>query len=144
MKHGSMDFISGTPIDINTYFNNAIDIHHLFPRAWCETNKLPREKWNSVVNKAPLAAGTNRYISGDAPSLYLSRIQKNKGLSSTELDKFLLSHSIPVAALRGDDFDGFIRLRASALLDLIESATGKTVSGRDSDETKKAYGGALM
>ncbi len=144
MKHGSMDFISGTPIDINTYFNNAIDIHHLFPRAWCETNKLPREKWNSVVNKAPLSARTNRYISGDAPSIYLSRIQKNTGLSGTELDKFLLSHSIPVAALRGDDFDGFIRLRASALLDLIEVATGKTVSGRDSDETKKAYGGALM
>lgn len=143
MKHGSRDFISGTPIDINTYFNNAIDIHHLFPRVWCEANKLPREKWNSVVNKAPLAAGTNRFISGDAPSIYLSRIQKNKGLSETDLDNFLLSHAIPVPEVRADDFDSFIRLRASALLDLIESATGKAVSGRDSDETKKAFGGVL-
>lgn len=81
MKHGSQDFISGTPIDLNTYFHNAIDIHHLFPRAWCEANKLPRDKWNSVVNKAPLAAGTNRYISGDAPSSYLARIEKNKVIS---------------------------------------------------------------
>ena len=118
MKHGSMDFISGTPIDINTYFNNAIDIHHIFPRAWCETKKHPREKWNSVVNKAPLAAGTNRFI--------------------------LLSHAIPVAELRKDLFDSFIRLRASALLDLIKDATGKAVSGRDSDETIKAFGGDLM
>jgi hypothetical protein len=143
MQHGSRDFISGTPIDLNTYFNNAIDIHHVFPRTWCETNKLPREKWNSVVNKAPLAAGTNRFISGDAPSLYLSRIQKNKQVSAEVLDDFLVSHVIPVTELRADDFDGFIRRRASALLGLIEDATGKAVAGRDSEETSKAFGGML-
>ncbi len=143
MKHGSRDFVSGTPIDLNTYFNNAIDIHHIFPRAWCETSRLPREKWNSVVNKAPLAAGTNRFISGDAPSLYLSRIQNNKQVSGENLDEFLVSHAIPVAELRADDFDSFIRRRASALLGLIEGATGKAVSGRESEETAKAFGGAL-
>lgn len=143
MKHGSRDFISGTPIDINTYFNNAIDIHHIFPRTWCETKKLPREKWNSVINKAPLASSTNRFISGDAPSQYLNRIQKNKQVGSGQLDEFLVSHLIPVAELRVDDFDGFIRLRASALLEMIEDATGKAVSGRESEETIKAFGGAL-
>lgn len=144
MKHGGRDFVSGTPIDLNTYFNNAIDIHHIFPRAWCESSKLPREKWNSVVNKAPLAASTNRFISGDAPSLYLSRIQKNKLVSSDTLDEFLVSHAIPVPELRTDDFDGFIRCRASSLLQLIEGATGKAVSGRESEETAKAFGGPLM
>lgn len=143
MKHGSRDFISGTPIDLNTYFNNAVDIHHIFPRTWCETNKLPREKWNSVVNKAPLAAATNRFISGDAPSIYLSRIERNKQVSGADLDQFLVSHLIPVAELRADNFDGFIRLRASALLDLIERATGKAVPGRDSEETAKAFGGTV-
>ena len=144
MKNGSKDFISGTPIDLNTYFNNAIDIHHIFPRSWCESNKLPKEKWNSVVNKAPLAAGTNKFISGDAPSVYLARIQKNKQVSNQSLDEFLLSHVIPVAELRADDFDAFIRCRASALLGLIETATGKKVSGRDSEDTVKAFGGALL
>ena len=143
MKHGGRDFVSGTPIDLNTYFNNAIDIHHIFPRAWCEKQKLPKEKWNSVINKAPLAAGTNRFISGDAPSVYLGRIQKAKQVSPTSLDEFLASHVIPVAALRADDFDAFIRLRAGALLALIEAATGKTVSGRDSEDTVKAFGAAL-
>ncbi len=143
MKYGSKDFVSGTPIDLNTYFNNAIDIHHIFPRVWCENNKLPKEKWNSVVNKAPLAASTNRFISGDAPSIYLPRIQKSKQVPSTDLDVFLLSHVIPVAELRSDDFDGFIRRRASSLLGLIEAATGKAVSGRDSEETSKAFGGVL-
>jgi hypothetical protein len=144
MKHGSRDFINGTPIDLNTYFNNAIDIHHIFPRVWCEAKKLPREKWNSVVNKAPLAAGTNRFISGDAPSHYLARIEKNKQVSGTDLNAFLASHAIPVAKLRGDDFGEFIRQRAMALLGLIETATGKAVSGRDSEETVKAFGGPLL
>lgn len=143
MKHGGRDFVSGTPIDLNTYFNNAIDIHHIFPRAWCEKQKLPREKWNSVVNKAPLAAGTNRFISGDAPSLYLARIQKAKAVPADSLDEFLASHVIPIAQLRADEFDAFIRLRAIALLDLIEKATGKTVPGRDSEDTIKAFGAAL-
>ena len=143
MKHGGRDFVSGTPIDLNTYFNNAIDIHHIFPRAWCEKQKLSKEKWNSVVNKAPLASGTNRFISGDAPSVYLGRIQKSKQVPSDSLDEFLTSHVIPVAALRGDDFNAFIRLRAGALLDLIEAATGKAVSGRDSEDTTKAFGAAL-
>jgi hypothetical protein len=143
MKHGSRDFISGTPIDISTYFSNAIDIHHIFPRAWCEAQKLPRDKWNSVVNKAPLAAGTNRYIQGDAPSMYLERIQKHKQVTAADLDLFLASHAIPVAALRSDDFDAFLRIRAIALLGLIEGAMGKGISGRDSEETIAAFGGPL-
>lgn len=39
----------------------------IFPRKWCEDAKLPRKKWNSVINKAPLAAETNLSIGGDAP-----------------------------------------------------------------------------
>lgn len=143
MKHGGKDFITGTPIDLNTYFNNAIDIHHIFPRVWCEAQKLPREKWNSVINKAPLAAGTNRYIGGDAPSNYLSRIQKHKQVDQDSLDTFLVSHVIPVSHLRSDDFDGFTRERASALLKLIEAVTGKSIAGRDSEETIKSFGAAL-
>jgi len=143
MKNGSRDFVTGTPIDLNTYFNNAVDIHHVFPRAWCEGQKLPREKWNSVVNKAPLAAGTNRYIGGHAPSHYLARIQNDKQIDAATLDSFLASHSIPVTQLRGDAFDEFIRLRANALLGLVEAATGKQISGRDSQETINAFGQAL-
>jgi hypothetical protein len=143
MKHGGRDFVTGTPVDLNAYFNNAIDIHHIFPRAWCEGQQLPKEKWNSVINKAPLAASTNRFISGDAPSTYLSRIQKAKQVTAADLDQFLASHLIPVPALRNDDFDVFIRQRAAALLCLIERATGKVVAGRDSEDTINAFGAAL-
>lgn len=143
MKRGSRDFITGTPIDLNTYFNNAIDIHHIFPRAWCEKKTLPSEMWNSIVNKAPLAAKTNRYIGGDAPSEYLTKIQEEKKLGATTLDEFLQTHVIPVDSLRSDDFHEFICQRAKALLELIETATGKQIAGRDSQETIAAFGKAL-
>ena len=149
MQNGSRDFISGTPIDINTYFNDAIDIHHIFPRAWCEKTiqpdgkKIPKEKWNSVVNKAPIAAGTNRYISGDAPSVYLKRIEKNKQVDRDNLNNFLTSHGIDPAILCSDNFQLFLQQRARFLLGLIEKATGKAISGRDSEETVRAFEGPL-
>jgi hypothetical protein len=84
------------------------------------------------------------FTSGDAPSQYLSRIEKNKHVSGENLDEFLASHAIPVAELRANEFDSFIRRRASALLGLIEGATGKAVSGRESEESAKAFGGAII
>jgi len=144
MKSGCKDFINGTAIDLATYFDKAIDIHHIFPRVWCEANKVKREKWNSVVNKTPLAAGTNRFIGGDAPSHYLEGIENKKGIDRDDLDGFLTTHQIDPRILRSDDFDKFLRDRASRLLNLIESATGKGVAGRDSEETTEAFGGPLI
>lgn len=143
MQQGGRDFITGTPIDLHTYFERNIDIHHVFPRKWCEDAKLPREKWNSVVNKAPLAAETNRSIGGDAPTIYLKRIETSKKVDAAALDSFLATHCVPIPALRSDNFDAFIQQRARALLGLIEAATGKTVPGRDSEETIEAFGASL-
>lgn len=143
MQQGGRDFITGTPIDLHTYFERNIDIHHVFPRRWCEDAGLPREKWNSVVNKAPLAAETNRSIGGDAPTIYLKRIETSKKVDAAALDGFLATHCVPIPALRSDNFDAFIQQRARALLGLIEAATGKTVPGRDSEETIEAFGASL-
>jgi hypothetical protein len=76
MQHGSLDLLNGDPIELTSYFDEAVDIHHLFPRAYCEKMGLPKERWNSVVNKAPLTAKTNRTIGGQAPSAY-SRPDQN-------------------------------------------------------------------
>lgn len=143
MQQGSRDFITGMPIDLHTYFERNIDIHHVFPRKWCEDAKLPREKWNSVVNKAPLAAETNRSIGGDAPKIYLTRIETSKKVDPAALDTFLSTHCVPVAALRANDFESFMQQRASTLLGLIEAAIGKAVPGRDSEETIEAFGASL-
>jgi hypothetical protein len=144
MKNGSEDFLSGDPIEITSYFDLAIDIHHLFPKAYCEGTELPKAKWNSVVNKAPLSSKTNRIIGGHAPSSYLASLERNHGLEPERLDRILGSHQINPLLLRNDHFDLFIQDRACRLLDLIEKAMGKKVQGRESEETVSAFGAPLV
>ncbi|ABD42650.1 protein of unknown function DUF262 [Methanospirillum hungatei JF-1] len=134
MKKGGCDFVNGDPVDIQTYFDQAIDIHHIFPKAYCEKQKYRRELWNSVINKAPLSSRTNRVIGGYKPSTYIESIQKQEKISPDRLDEIFLSHLIDPGKIRSDDFAGFIEHRAGELLTIIEQAMGKTISGRDSEE----------
>lgn len=143
MKAGSHDFLSGDSIEISSYFDLSIDIHHIFPKAHCEKQGYKRHIWNSSVNKAPLSAKTNRTIGGKAPSEYLGIIEKNYKVDSSRLDDILRTHRIEPGLLRTDSFDDFIRNRAGQLLDLIAEATGKSIGGRDTDEVLSAFGGEL-
>ena len=53
------------------------------------------------------------------------------------------THWIDHTMLRNDEFQDFIIDRAKKLLGAIEVATGRTISGKDSDEVKQAFGAAL-
>ena len=141
---GSRDFLSGDTIELNTYFDEAVDIHHIFPRSFCEALGINGQLMNCSVNKAPLTARTNRIIGGNAPSVYLSSLERNHNIACEKMDEILRSHQISPVFLRADDFPSFLRNRATQLLDLIEGATGKAVPGRDSEETVTAFGGPLI
>lgn len=143
LKAGCSDFISGSAMDFTTFLDENTDIHHIFPRAYCEGKGYKREKWNSIVNKTPLFARTNRILGGNAPSKYLNKIEKDSKVIGSDLDKFITSHKIDITIIRTDDFDGFFVNRAKALLDLISAAMGKTISNRDSEETIAAFGDKL-
>jgi hypothetical protein len=143
MKAGGHDFLSGDPIELANYFDAAVDIHHIFPAKHCEDQGYDRLRWNSVINKAPLAARTNRIIGGKAPSEYLRGLEKNHKVSPDRLDQILRSHVIEPELVRKDTFDDFLRARAGRLLDLIEDATGKPIPGRDSEEVSATFGGSL-
>jgi hypothetical protein len=142
MKAGCIDFVSGDPIELTTYFDLAIDIHHIFPKAYC-ADKYKRSLWNSSVNKAPLSSRTNRIIGGKAPSQYLKSIEKQSNMDSYRLDEILATHKISPTYIRNDQFENFIRDRASKILDLIEHAMEKKTSGRQSDEVIHEYGDIL-
>lgn len=141
MALGSLDLKTGDEIHISTHMHDEIDIHHLFPKAHCEKQGYPKSHWNSIINKAPIVAATNRSIGGRSPSSYLATIEKE--LKPARVDEILRSHAIDPAPFRADDFHGFVRQRAGSLLDLIEHRMGKQVSGRDSEEAIKAFGGAV-
>lgn len=134
LKNHCKDFISGREMNFTVYKSENIDIHHIFPRSYCEKNNLSKEKWNSVVNKTPISYSTNREIGGVAPSEYLKKIEEKGQVDYNSLNDYLQTHLIDVSAARSNDFEKHIVLRAKLLLDAIEKATGKIISGKDSDE----------
>lgn len=143
LKNHARDFISGAEMDFSTFSDEKIDIHHIFPKDYCIKEGYDKRKWNSVVNKTPISASSNREIGGYAPSVYLGRLEKKGSVSSDELDGYVESHWIDHNLLRSDDFQDFIIDRAKKLLTAIETATGRTISGKDSDEVQQAFGSAL-
>ena len=65
------DFRSGQGYDMTVFFDEGVDIHHIFPQAWCEAQKIDVKIYDTVINKTPLSYRTNRIIGGVAPSKYL-------------------------------------------------------------------------
>lgn len=105
----------------------ALDIHHIFPKAWCEKQGISRDQYDSILNKTPLSYKANRKIGGDAPSAYLTRIQNEKHvrLDDSQMDELLQTHALCPTLLRQDSFDAFIADRKQRLMTLIYQAMGK-------------------
>ena len=122
------DWRSGKPYNIQVFFDEKIDIHHIFPKTWCADQKYPPEVYDAIANKTPLSGTTNKILQNDAPSEYLKRLEDDKsGISNRVLDDHLKSHQIDPELLRHNDFDGFIKARRQRLVELIQQATGNEV-----------------
>lgn len=141
LQCGARDFYQGDEIERSRYFDDSVDMHHVFPKAWCKAQNIDRERYDSVLNKTPLTGRSNRRVGSKAPSGYLKAIE-NGGMN--DLDLVLRSHLIEPAALRSDDFVTTWRTRARELLDRVESATGKPVQGRDSAEVVGYFRGDVL
>ncbi len=127
MRDGGRDFRTGEPIEEQTFFDDKIDIHHIFPENWCKQQKIEPAIYNSVINKTAISAHTNRQIGGRAPSKYLPAIEKKADIQATRMDEILTSHCIAVEHLRADRFWEFYAARAEELLQRIEVVTGKNI-----------------
>ena len=129
LREGSRDWFwkgSITELDADEV---ALDIHHIFPRDWCEQQEIERERYDSILNKTPLSYKANRKVGGDAPSAYLQRLQNEKQvqLHDEAMDELLASHALSPDLLRQDAFDAFLEDRRRRLSRLIENAMGKPV-----------------
>lgn len=143
LQDAPLDFMTGNRMDIASYIDEDADIHHIFPQTYCEKKNLPRIKWNSIINKTPIYASSNRSIGGHAPSVYIGTMA-NKGLNQAKIQEAIESHKINYAYLSTDDFEAYFIDRAKQLLDRIEQATGKSISGRDSEDTIREFGVSLI
>ncbi len=129
MREGSADFFWKASVQEMDHEEIALDIHHIFPKEWCESHGIKPELYNSIVNKTPISYKANRMIGGRPPSEYLKRLQNHKqvGLSDEQMDDILRSHYIDPALLRANDFHKFFEDRSQKLLRVIEKAIAKGI-----------------
>lgn len=134
MAEGARDFLSHKKFQHAILFDERVDIHHIFPKSWCEKNGIDRNIYNSVINKTPLSSRTNRAIGGNAPSVYIKTLEKET--AENEVNKILTSHVINPKFIRNDNFSEFFNDRKLKILKLIEEAMGKSsiCDNSDSDE----------
>ncbi|MGD8201367.1 GmrSD restriction endonuclease domain-containing protein [Ornithinimicrobium sp. W1679] len=125
MRGDARDWLHNQPFDKTHFLNLAVDIHHIFPKAWCIKNEIDPVLRESIVNKTPLAAKTNRMLSGHSPAVYMPRLDTKVQLPRDEVDRLLEAHLIDSEALRAADFSSFFRHRREALLQLVEEAMNK-------------------
>ena len=127
MDENTKDWLSASQINMMNYFSESIDIHHIFPVAWCEKNGINSKDFDCIINKTPLSGRTNRIVSGDAPSKYLERIKKHAGVDDSTFLDILKSHVIKPELLYADDFQTFLNDRKEQILVRIEKAMNKPI-----------------
>ena len=119
---GARDWITGKIPQSEDF-----DDHHIVPN-WWGTEHLEGKIVNTILNRTPLTADTNReVIAGNLPNVYLPELIKNNG--KKEVLAILQSHFISPTALdillrdpfTPKDFDEFITERQRAILDAIEN-----------------------
>jgi hypothetical protein len=126
-REGAKDFFWKANIRDLEAEEVALDIHHIFPKDWCQKQGIPVKLYDSIINKTPISYKANRMIGGSAPSVYLGKLQSHAQvqLDDAAMDALLVSYCVPVAPLRADDFHAFYAERQQELLRLIEKVMGK-------------------
>lgn len=139
-REGARDFFWKARIQELDLEEIALDIHHIFPKAWCEAHGIEAATYNSVINKTAIAYKANRMIGGKAPSSYLKAVQDHTQVQMDDdaMNAILKSHFIDPQSMRDDDFEQFFAQRQQSLLAVVAQAMGKpadiAIAMADADE----------
>lgn len=141
-REGAKDFfwkIAIKDLDESDWEERKLDIHHIFPKSWCERQGIPASRYNSIINKTPISFKANRTIGGKAPSDYLNHLQNHSSVQLNEegMNAILMSHYIDPITLRQDNFEDFMSSRQRMILNKIELAMGKPVLISDDSGSNK-------
>jgi hypothetical protein len=119
---GARDWMTG---DVPQY--GDLDDHHIVPASWGKA-KVKDNLINSILNRTPLTAGTNRHVINDRlPNSYLPELIEQNGEQTVRsiLESHFIS-SVGLAILLRDpftpeDYDAFISDRQRTIQDAIEN-----------------------
>ena len=129
LKNGAADWRTGQSLNFTHIFHQTVDIHHIFPKRWCERDAnptIPSRLFDSIINKTPIDSHTNRMIGGRAPSRYLRALRRD--IDKATLEDVLMAHWIDADGLENDQFGQCFVERGQALYDLINDTMHKPSS----------------
>jgi hypothetical protein len=109
----------------------VLDIHHIFPRKWCEDHKIGANlkfyrQQDGNLERANLKIGA---MPLQSISIKPSAIELCS-CPPAAMDAILSTQCITPSFLRADDFGGLFQDRKKALFSLVEKAMGKQASLR--------------
>ena len=129
LKNGAADWMTGEPLGIVHFLDENIEIHHIFPIAWSKNAHIPSNLYNSIINRTPVDAFTNRSMGGQAPSNYLPRLRRK--IAPENLEKVLETHLLNRELLEEDDFQSLFTQRGKEMLEMVSNAMGKDLGNAD-------------
>ena len=108
-----LSFVSGSRVSLANVLRhyNRSEFHHLFPRAFLNNQGLPTGEMNRLANFAIISSADNKALGGVAPSRYREKMPAKR------VDSILAAAVCPIA-LFGDQYDEFLKERASLLREL--------------------------
>jgi hypothetical protein len=133
LRHGARDFHDAAPLTADRVHSEAIDDHHVFPRAYLNPNAddpaYPWETVDCILNRTMIDAATNRRIGKRAPKDYLAEIgeQLSTRVDETAFGKLLGSHLLPSDSngpLLEQRFEDFLAWRKARLAKEVTDVTG--------------------
>lgn len=75
-RNKATDFRSGKSMILSANHDENIDVHHIFPKKYCEDHDLSKDVYDSILNKTPISSDTNKIIGQKAPSVYIRDFEK--------------------------------------------------------------------
>lgn len=120
--NGARDWMTG-----NVSQPSDLDDHHIVPRSWGKDH-LEGDLVNTILNRTPLTAETNRSVIGDRlPNVYLPELIAQNGEHAVReiLDAHFISPAAQAILLRDpftpEDFEAFIAERQRTIQEAIEN-----------------------
>lgn len=129
LRVGGYDFADEAPFGPSNL--DKREYHHIFPKALLETD-YPRREIFSALNCALVSWRTNRTIGAKPPAVYIAERAEEIGMTSSEVERRLRSHAVPMQAMQAGQFDQFVDLRATIIHKLMcRLADGEAVGIQD-------------
>ncbi|WP_040863303.1 GmrSD restriction endonuclease domain-containing protein [Nocardia niigatensis] len=125
VKQGIIDwYYTQAPLRPDDFDQYAVDIQQIFPKTWCERNRIDKKMASSIVNKTLLSQRASRSVVS-APNSYLPVLASETGTRAEWFDDIVATHFVDPRFLHSADFHAFYADRSRQLLDLVVSAMGK-------------------